>query len=205
MGLQDERFYEWDLTEELAELELNYVPVEACNELMGMQSELTDKMIKIFDRMDMVCSNGNLQMKYKAIDELESLPLFYLLKYECVYGRAFTRCYKKIDTSYRDLLDYDSDDIQQSDKLDDSGKLGTSGKLGKLDDKLGKLGDTQQNDKLDTIGILEPKLVDPILDILEAYVRKNESLERGESLGERTIYLDDGTRVSLRIDIGGGF
>jgi len=57
----------------------------------------------------------------------------------------------------------------------------------------------------EVIGILEPKLVDPILDIIEAYVRKNESLPRGEVIGERVIHLDDGTRVSLRIDIGGGF
>ncbi|RLA69679.1 MAG: hypothetical protein DRG30_09940, partial [Epsilonproteobacteria bacterium] len=57
----------------------------------------------------------------------------------------------------------------------------------------------------EVIGIIEPKLVDPILDIIEAYVRKNKALPRGEVIGERTIYLDDGTRVSLQIDIGGGF
>jgi len=103
LGWQDvQRFYEWDLTEEL---ELRYVPVEACNELMTMQAELTDVMAKRFDLMDRVCSNGNLQMKYAAIDKLESLPLYCLLKHEGVSGRAFTRCYKKLNPEHRGLLD----------------------------------------------------------------------------------------------------
>jgi len=101
---EEQRFYEWDLTEELKELELNYVPVEACNELLTRHTELTADMIKRFELMDRVCSNGNLQMKYTAIDKLESLPLYYILKHEGVNGRVFTRCHKKLKPYQRELL-----------------------------------------------------------------------------------------------------
>jgi len=95
------RFIKWDLTQELKELELNYVPVKACNELMGLNIILTAEMMDRFILMDRVCNTGKL----KDIEELEPLPIYHLLKYGGVVSdEVFSLCYSKLDDSFRDLL-----------------------------------------------------------------------------------------------------
>ncbi len=105
-GLEHEKFYEHDLTDLMKELELKYVPVEACNELAVLINPIPPHVKKIFEKMDYVCSHASVKTKIGMLEELPPLAIYYALKHGGFKQMTvWNKAYKLMGREFRLLLE----------------------------------------------------------------------------------------------------